>query len=109
MYTKVLIWVTTILHRVGTMADFTLGTKIFAWYMDMNGIGNKNIVKYPYLTWYQEKCEIRITYTYMVPRKDNTSLRLVYTWVTEPNYVMIYLSFGWLGDYLKTNTKKTCV
>lgn len=40
-YTKVLSWVNIILYHVDTMANFILGAKIFAWYIDMNGIGKK--------------------------------------------------------------------
>ena len=52
--------------------------KVLAWYIDLNGIGNKNTVKYPYPTGIK-KCEIFIIHTKMVTKKDDTSPTLVET------------------------------
>ena len=42
LYTRVIIWVTTILNHIDTM-------RLLAWCLDLNGVENKITVKYPYL------------------------------------------------------------
>jgi hypothetical protein len=46
--------------------------KVLAWYIDPNGIENKNTVNYPYPTGIK-KCEFNILDTPMVTKKDDTS------------------------------------
>ena len=43
LYTRVIIWVITILNHIDTMG-------VLAWCIDLNGVENKIAVKYPYLT-----------------------------------------------------------
>ena len=56
LYTWVINWVTTILNHIDMRAIY-LGVKGLARYIDLNGIENKNNVKYPYPTGIK-KCEI---------------------------------------------------
>ena len=37
-------------HIDAPLGRFYLGMKVLAWCIDLNGIGNKNTVKYPYPT-----------------------------------------------------------
>ena len=48
-YAQVIIWVNTILNHIDTRAIY-LGMKVLAWYIDLNGIGNINSIRYPYPT-----------------------------------------------------------
>ena len=54
--------------------------KVLAWYIDLNGIENKNIVKYPYPTSIQ-KTWFLCYKTQMTFKSDNTNPTLVSTWI----------------------------
>jgi hypothetical protein len=45
LYTQVIIWINTIPKHIDTLEWVYLGMKVLAWYIDPNGIGNKNTVK----------------------------------------------------------------
>ena len=72
LYTRVIIRVNTILDRVDTRA-ICLGVKVLAWYIDQNGIGNKNIVKYPCPIGIR-KWEILIKDTWIVFEKQQNKM-----------------------------------
>ena len=54
--------------------------KVLAWYIDLNGIENKNIVKYPYPTSIQKTWFLYYK-TQMTFKSDNTNPTLVSTWI----------------------------
>jgi hypothetical protein len=49
LYIRVIICVNSILNHIDSRAILP-GMKVLAWYIDLNGIENKNTVKYPYPT-----------------------------------------------------------
>ena len=49
LYIRVIICVNSILNHIDSRTILP-GMKVLAWYIDLNGIGNKNTVKYPYPT-----------------------------------------------------------
>ena len=50
LYTRVTIWVNTILNHIDTTAILYLEMKALAWYVDPNEIENKSTIEYPYPT-----------------------------------------------------------
>ena len=65
------------------MGCFYLGITVLVVYIDPNGIKNKNILEYPYLTNIQ-KCELLIE-----------DIRMVYKCMK-----LVHISFDWIGIYL---------
>ena len=91
LYTQAIIEVDTIPSHIDTRSILLgyegLGLKVFAWYVDLNGIKNKNSVKHPYPNGI-EKCEILIIETWMVSKRDKIRPTLFATnlWRTKLTY-----------------------
>ena len=65
--------------------------KNLAWYIDLNGIGTKNTIKYPILYWYQNVCNPHYRDPNGIEKKDNTSILCHQIVISSSNAIVVTL------------------